>query len=124
MALLLILSAAVFLYAAYSPEEHWFFPKCIFHSLTGLYCPGCGVQRAFHHLLNGHIMQSLHYNALAVLALPYVLLGAVLSACRQLNPFWASVRDFLYSGKAVYVVLFIVIAFWVLRNVFTCIAPV
>lgn len=31
-------------------------PPCIFHSVTGLYCPGCGGTRAVSALLHGHII--------------------------------------------------------------------
>ena len=46
-------------------------PPCVFHSLTGLYCPGCGGTRACRLLLSGHIFQSFLYH-------PGVLLAAVL----------------------------------------------
>jgi len=37
----------------YDPAEAHFFPQCPLHALTGLYCPGCGTTRVFHHLLHG-----------------------------------------------------------------------
>lgn len=48
-------------------------PPCLFHSLTGLYCPGCGGTRACRLLLSGHILQSFVYH-------PGVFLAAVLYA--------------------------------------------
>lgn len=112
----LILSAVLSVYAGFDPEKYIFFPKCLFHSLTGLKCPGCGSQRAIHQLLNGNIISALHYNALAVISIPYLSVGLVLLFCRKPGTFLSSVRDFLYRGKAVYVVLFLIIAFWILRN--------
>lgn len=47
------------------------FPPCLLHSLTGLYCPGCGGTRACRLLLSGHIFQSFLYH-------PGVLPAAVL----------------------------------------------
>lgn len=44
---------------------------CIFHEITGLYCPGCGGTRAVMALLKGHIITSFTYN-------PIVLYGAVM----------------------------------------------
>ena len=29
-----------------------FFPKCPIYSTTGIYCPGCGSQRALHDFLH------------------------------------------------------------------------
>lgn len=35
---------------------------CSFYNLTGLYCPACGMTRAFYELLHGRILQSLRMN--------------------------------------------------------------
>ena len=35
---------------------------CMFHKLTGLYCPGCGGSRAVFLLLSGHPIQSFIYH--------------------------------------------------------------
>lgn len=40
----------------------------MFHSLTGLYCPGCGGTRACRLLLSGHIFQSFWYHPGVVVA--------------------------------------------------------
>ena len=34
------------------PAKHTIFPRCVFNSLTGYYCPGCGSQRAIHSMLH------------------------------------------------------------------------
>lgn len=49
-------------------------PRCPFHVLTGLHCPGCGTLRAMHHLLHGDWLGACDRNVLAVIALPGVLL--------------------------------------------------
>lgn len=53
------------------------FPRCPFHLLTGLYCPGCGSQRATHALLHGQVVRAAGLNLLAVAALPLLALGAI-----------------------------------------------
>lgn len=53
------------------------FPRCPFLTLTGLYCPGCGSQRALHALLHGRVGQAAGLNLLAVLCLPLLAVGAV-----------------------------------------------
>ena len=93
--------AAVALYTAIDPESSVFFPKCPFHMLTGLECPGCGSQRAIHSLLNGDIAAAIHYNLLIVLSIPYLLLLAI---------------GFLYHGKAILTVIAIILLFWIFRN--------
>jgi uncharacterized protein DUF2752 len=54
----------------FDPDRYGFYPRCMFHSMTGLLCPGCGSLRAMHQLLHGHIAAALHLNALFVLSLP------------------------------------------------------
>ncbi|HJX83032.1 MAG TPA: DUF2752 domain-containing protein [Candidatus Angelobacter sp.] len=63
----------VFVYKL-SPTEHSFYPRCLFHALTGLQCPGCGATRAFYQLLHLHFQEALHYNALFTVLAPVVLL--------------------------------------------------
>lgn len=41
---------------------------CLFHSLTGYYCPGCGGTRAVTSLLHGHVLESLYYHPFVVYA--------------------------------------------------------
>lgn len=118
LAVLPAVLAVLFLYARFDPAESVFFPKCIFHSLTGLECPGCGSQRAIYQLLNGHITEALRYNALAVIAIPYILAGIILHSGIIHGPKADSAKRRLYSGTAVYIALAVIVAFWILRNIF------
>ena len=71
----IIVVGAVFFF---NPVTAAFYPKCLFHEMTGLYCPGCGSTRALYCLMHGEFREALRDNALVVLALP--LLGAILLA--------------------------------------------
>ena len=51
---------------------------CVFHKLTGLYCPGCGGTRAVHSLLAGDIPGSIYFHPLVVYgvaALLFIIVG-------------------------------------------------
>lgn len=65
------------------PSSFRFMPKCAFHSLTGLQCPGCGSQRAIHALLHGDIAAACYYNLLLVVCLPFVALLAFAEIFRK-----------------------------------------
>ncbi len=55
---------------------------CPFKAWTGLDCPGCGITRAAHQLLSGHLMAALDLNVLIVLVLP-VLAWTAFGLLRQ-----------------------------------------
>lgn len=61
--------------ATVPPTDDTWYPKCTLHRLTGLHCPGCGMTRAAHALLNGRVLQSMVYNAAAWLILPVLALS-------------------------------------------------
>lgn len=52
--------------AALDPSATGTYPGCVFRSVTGLWCPGCGLTRAAHHVLNGDIGRAFGYNALVL----------------------------------------------------------
>lgn len=52
-------------------------PKCSFKLLTGFSCPGCGIQRAIHAMLHGHIAEAIQYNYFLLYSGPYALLFVV-----------------------------------------------
>ena len=39
---------------------------CLFFQVTGIYCPACGMTRAFHSILTFHFMEAFDYNILAI----------------------------------------------------------
>ncbi len=55
--------------AADNPSDGGVFLPCPFRTLTGLWCPGCGLTRATHHLFRGDVMQALRYNVFVVVIL-------------------------------------------------------
>lgn len=71
----IICAAGLFVVAAVPPTSASLYPKCQFHQLTALHCPGCGATRGLHALLNGRPAQAVAYNALVFLGLPVLGLG-------------------------------------------------
>ncbi len=103
-----------------------FFPQCPFHLLTGLYCPGCGAQRALSALLHGNFLESLHDNLLAISSLPLLGYAAIVFV---LNTFRKSklAQPVFYTRWFVWTVFITVMLFTILRNIphapFTALAP-
>lgn len=68
--------AGCLLAASWVPAYQWeSLPDlCLFHRLTGLACPTCGLTRSWSALVHGHLRLSLHYHALGAT----LLLGVAL----------------------------------------------
>ncbi len=110
--LFLAIARAVF---AFNPEQVSVFPPCLFHRLTGLWCPGCGTTRALHQLLHGNLAAAIRLNPLAILMLPLVGYLVARDSASTLKPTW------------IWALLGVVVAFGVFRNIpaypFTLLAP-
>src|SRR5687767_6632554 len=98
--------ALVLLYL-FAPTEHRFYPRCVFHWLTGLACPGCGSLRAVHNLLHGEFAAAFRLNPLMMILLPAAAIAWIArreAAFTALRPAW------------IWVVLSVILLFSVLRN--------
>lgn len=110
----IVIAGLIFLYF-FKPQD-FPYPTCVFHDLTGLYCPGCGSTRAIYQLLHGHLLTALHDNAMTVLALPFLAYTAFRKESLSLiRPFW------------IWGIFYLLVIFTVLRNLpiypFTYLAP-
>ncbi len=115
----------LWLYFNTNPSGQSFFPKCPFHSITGLHCPGCGSQRALHDFLHGKILEGFQHNFLIGLALLVILYKAFLWIRSYFYP--QKNNNLLYNPKTAWVILILVLVFWILRNIplspFNILAP-
>ncbi len=107
----LLLAAAV-VYMVFDPSVHAY-PRCMFLTLTGWECPGCGSQRAIHALLHGRVAEAWAYNALLLIELPifaaYALTG--LAPGR-----WPRLHRFITSRVFILSLLSVIIIWTILRN--------
>lgn len=117
------LAGAVYLYFH---NPHSYPLPCIFYSLTGFYCPGCGAGRASYSLLHGRFLDAFCYNPVMTAVLP--LLGLYVAA-RVID--WAITGgnhiDRKISVKFVAGILVVVLLFGIVRNIpvypFNLLAP-
>lgn len=102
-------------YYFYHPAHYQLFPRCIFKSVTGLNCPGCGAQRAIHELLHLNFKNAFAYNALLVFSIPYVVVGLLFHQT-SLKYQFPKTRRFLFGNTAIISVVVLVILFFIYRN--------
>lgn len=99
------------------------FPPCVFHSMTGLFCPGCGITRMLHALVHGDLRGAFAMNAMVLLMLP-VLATMLVNEARSRRMVPGAAARLMYSPWAW---LGVVVAFGVLRNLpfppFAALAP-
>ncbi len=121
----LLVAAGMVVVAAVPPTAASFYPKCTSYQLLGIHCPGCGLTRAAHSLLNGHVEQAVAYNPLLVVLSPYLLLLALRSAW-----FWlwgTEPKRSLFPTRYPWLVFAVFAVYGVLRNLpwypFTLLAP-
>ena len=98
----------VSLYYFFNPTVSNFFPKCPFHTITGLYCPGCGSQRAIHDLMHLNIFEAINHNALMFFAFTFGI-GLYLYSKKKFY-------DLIYHPKSPLIIFGIIFLFGVLRN--------
>ncbi len=115
--IVLALVAAAVGYKCLDPSVVPIFPRCPFRLLTGYLCPGCGSQRAIHHLLNFNLAAAWRMNPLFVIALPYLALVLLLKPLSHRSPRCARLRDLLLGYRASVVILVVILLFWVGRNI-------
>jgi hypothetical protein len=106
--------ALLSLYFIYDPSSFDFFPKCPLHATTGIYCPGCGSQRALHSLLHLNLAGAIGHNLLFLPALIIVVQHYIMRFMEKRDG--RQRKLLLYHPRAPWVVLSVVLAFWLLRN--------
>lgn len=97
----------------FNPGTHGFYPACVFHSLTGLNCPGCGMTRALHALLHGNVLLALQDNALFIALLAVMAAWGARLAVQKMRGQPATLA---ISTKILWAFLLLAVLFAVLRN--------
>src|SRR5256885_8772120 len=63
-------TAAALVLSFFAPDQHAFYPRCLFHAVTGLQCPGCGGLRAAPRLLHADLAGAWRFNPFLGVAVP------------------------------------------------------
>lgn len=87
---------------------------CLFHSLTGLYCPGCGGTRAVRSLLRGDLRMSFQYHPLVLYAVFVLIVELVL---RMASKGKNNLRDIRKRERLLIIAgVVIVVVNWIFKN--------
>lgn len=87
----------------FNPETTSCYPRCPFHVLTGLQCPGCGTLRGLHALMHFRLADAWRFNPGMVVSIPVIALFLLFPRlCKN-----------AFVGK---MVLVGTLAWWIARN--------
>ena len=89
------------------------FAICMTKRIANIDCPGCGGQRAFHHLLNGHFIEAGKLNIFIYLFAPLL---AYLFFSFALKPFNINFPDINITSKGLLITLILFMVFTIFRN--------
>jgi hypothetical protein len=109
----------------FNPVTSGFYPPCLFHSLTGIYCPGCGATRALYQMVHGHLAAAFAMNPLFVILLPVLIYLFVSYALLGIRG--RGLPKFFANPTFLKLLFWIAIAFGIVRNLpfypFNLLAP-
>ena len=116
IAIIIPLLIVVFYYKYYNEDDNLSI-QCGLYKLTGFLCPGCGGQRSFYHLLHGHILAALQYNALLVVGLPVFLYLYFVSVKVYIFKDKKYLNSFIFSSTFAYSLLVVFSVYFIIRNI-------
>ncbi|MDR0520862.1 MAG: DUF2752 domain-containing protein [Planctomycetaceae bacterium] len=112
LAVITVIAAVILLHR--HPADNPYLPKCPFHLLTGLHCPGCGATRAAFYLIHGQAATAFRYQPLFTVLLP-VLFFLI---CRRLYELVFETTVKLPLELPLYRLIAVAVCvFFVLRNI-------
>ncbi len=116
-------AGALWIWHAGRAPRAWY-PPCLFHAMTGLWCPGCGSARTLHDLAFGDIRAAAGHNLLIVALAPLLAGWAAWAIWRGLT---RNRPPPAAPASAAKIALVLVAVFTVARNLpwwpFTLLAP-
>lgn len=88
-------------------------PHCLWKTVTGTDCPGCGSQRMAHALMHGDFFGAWHANAFALCSLPPIAFMLWLEIHRSRHP---RLYAALHRPLFIRLLLAAILIWWILRN--------
>lgn len=94
---------------------------CVFHEITHLWCPGCGVTRMLINIVRGNFKKAFHCNQLLFISFPIfliIIIDLFYSNMKSKTPLYEKIPKWIY-----YVYIALLILFMIIRNIFPYFTP-
>lgn len=114
VAAMTILAALCIVYWLFDPSDTSWMPRCLWKTVTGTDCPGCGSQRMAYALIHGDFSAAWHANAFALCSIPLILLLLLLEIRRSSYP---RLYRAIHRPLFIYLLLDAILLWWLLRNI-------
>ncbi|MGN0558194.1 MAG: DUF2752 domain-containing protein [Acutalibacteraceae bacterium] len=88
---------------------------CVFHTVTGLNCPGCGISRMCLSLLHGDVLSAIRYNLAVFVLSPLFLVLIVSQSVYYVK--YGTKRLRIWQNIILYVCIVVLVFFGILRNI-------
>lgn len=98
-----------------NPYKESFF-SCKIYGLFHVYCPSCGMTRAFYNLIRGDVMQALNYNIFSILIFVFCVYFIIIYFIYRITG-KMKLHKFFYNYKLWIVIVSILILFTIIRNI-------
>ena len=102
-------------YAIWIKETNLGIP-CMFHTITGLRCPGCGMIHMCMCILQGDFRTAMKYNVMLFALLP--LLGVILTDYLLRYILTGEWKVLKWETVVLYIIIGLMIIFAILRNIY------
>lgn len=100
-----------------NPVDYVWVPKCPTKMMFGINCPGCGLQRAAHAFVHGHIKEAIGYNLFFVVAFPY-LIAVIICGLIKRERLRRKLTHILESKFLTYGYITLFFVWFIVRNIF------
>ena len=73
--IIVVNSSLLLVFIAYYVFNHYtgIYIPCIFYTITGLKCPGCGITHCLFELMHFNIKEAFNHNQLVFIYLPFII---------------------------------------------------
>jgi hypothetical protein len=88
---------------------------CMFHALTGLPCPGCGLTRSFVCLAHGRLFDSLRYHPLGPALFAFISATIIYACAERLFPGLRLAPSDRFRRIAPFIAIAVFLAAWAAR---------